>query len=374
MVLRDDPAVVKWLSYVDDRGWSSDLAVLRDFLRYLKGRGFESHTPSALLEFQRKARREDREFELLDKLQEYLLQKSGTHKSLMLRHSKVRTFFKRNRIPLPEDDFKVKADREPVPDRLTVDVVRGVVSVADLGLKAFYLTLWSGLMDQERFNIFNQKFGYSLGHHVELKGVKEPFLCEFAGRKQSRNKTVFYTFIGRDALAAWREYFERIRGYPKEGEAALVSQKFKKPYDKCSLSRKHLRILERLNYVKLDGRRCGGYGYGLHNFRDAARTLLHLEGKRDGLDLDCVEYWMGHVTDPNRYDKFYRDKNYTLEQYHIAEKHLNIISGTQSVPTQDTKELAQQIIKNPEAFKVLQDAMVQIVGAKLSPVEQERKR
>jgi hypothetical protein len=373
MVLRDDPAVVKWLSYVDERGWSSDLAVLRDFLRYLKGRGFESHTPSALLEFQRKARREDREFELLDKLQEYLLQKSGTHKSLMLRHSKVRTFFKRNRIPLPEDDFKVKADREPVPDRLTVDVVRGVVSVADLGLKAFYLTLWSGLMDQERFNIFNQKFGYSLGRHVELKGVKEPFLCEFAGRKQSRNKTVFYTFIGRDALAAWREYFERIRGYPKEGEAALVSR-YGRAYDKESLSRKHLRILERLNYVKLDGRRCGGYGYGLHNFRDAARTLLHLEGKRDGLDLDCVEYWMGHVTDPNRYDKFYRDKNYTLEQYHIAEKHLNIISGTQLVPTQDTKQIVEEIIKNPEACKILSEALGDLVGAKLAPVEQERKR
>ncbi len=373
MVWWDDPAVVKWLSPFDGGCRSSNLAIFGDFLRYLEREGFDARTPSALLEFQRQAKHEDREFELLDQLQAYLLQKKGTHNSLKLRYSKVRTFFKRNRVPLPDDDFKVKADREPVPDLLSVDVVRGVVSVADLGLKAFYLSLWSGLMDQERFCLFNKKYGFELGRHVELKGVGEPFLCEFPGRKASKNKTLFYTFLGRDALAAWREYFLRIRGYPKEGEAALVSQKFKKPYDKCSLSRKHLRLLARLNYVKLDGRRCGGYGFGLHNFRDAARTLLHLEGKRDGLDLECCEYWMGHVTDPNHYDKFYNDKNYLLSQYRIAEKYLNIISGTQSVPTQNTKQIVEEIIKNPEACKILSEALGDLVGAKLSPIEQKDK-
>ncbi len=44
------------------------------------------------------------------------------------------------------------------------------------------------------------------------------------------------------------------------------------------------------------------------------------------------------------------------------------------LPSALAKELAEHIIKNPEAFKVLQDAMVEIVGAKLVPVEQERKR
>ena len=41
---------------------------------------------------------------------------------------------------------------------------------------------------------------------------------------------------------------------------------------------------------------------------------------------------------------------------------------------QDAKQLAQQIITNPEAFKVLQDAMVEIVGAKLSPIEKRKKK
>jgi hypothetical protein len=60
------------------------------------------------------------------------------------------------------------------------------------------------------------------------------------------------------------------------------------------------------------------------------RTLLHLQGKKNGLDLECVEFWMGYITDPNHYDKFYMDGDYVLKQYRIAEKYLNLISGTAS--------------------------------------------
>lgn len=41
---------------------------------------------------------------------------------------------------------------------------------------------------------------------------------------------------------------------------------------------------------------------------------------------------------------------------------------------QDTKEIVEQIIKNPEAFKILRDAMGDIVGAKLSPIEKRKKK
>ncbi|MFC1507189.1 hypothetical protein ACFLQ6_09000 [Thermoproteota archaeon] len=339
---------------------------------FLEKRGFEVSTPSGLIEFQKNAGKDD-EYKILDLLQEYILDKHGTYNSLNVRYSKLRTFFRRNRATLPDDGFKIKADRAPIQDKLSVDVIRSLISIADLGFKAFYLTLWMGIMDQERFRQFNEKYGFELGRHIREKGVEAPFLVDFAGRKQSKNKVRFHTYLGMDALCAWREYFDRVRGYPKEGEAALVSGKGE-PYIKDSLANKHLRSLTKLNYIKRSSGRNIRYGFGLHNFRDAAKTLLHLEGKKDSLDLDCVDYWMGHITDPNQYDKFYMDKAYTLEQYRIAEKYLNIISGIQSTPTQDTKELAQQIIKNPEAFKVLQDAMVEIVGAKLAPIERERKR
>jgi integrase/recombinase XerD len=46
---------------------------------------------------------------------------------------------------------------------------------------------------------------------------------------------------------------------------------------------------------------------------------------------------------------------------------------TQGTGQQDTKDIVEQIIKNPEAFKLLRDAMVEIVGAKLAPIEQKGK-
>jgi hypothetical protein len=52
---------------------------------------------------------------------------------------------------------------------------------------------------------------------------------------------------------------------------------------------------------------------------------------------------------------------------------LNFISGIQLTVLQDTKQLAEQIIKNPEEFKVPRDTMVDIVGAKLASVEQKEK-
>ena len=62
----------------------------------------------------------------------------------------------------------------------------------------------------------------------------------------------------------------------------------------------HLQLPEKLRYIKLGGndpsRRCG---YNLHEFRDVARTLLRLRGKAEGLDLDVIEFFMGHITDKN---------------------------------------------------------------------------
>jgi len=341
------------------------------FLRYLESeKGFESPTPSGLLEFHRKARSEGREYEMLDFLQEYVSMKGGRLLSAQTRYSHIRRFFERNRVPLPLDDFKVQGDCEPVKGRLSVDVVKSLVGAADFGFKAFYLSLWMGIMDQERFSQFNVKYGYDLGEHIKAKGVVEPFMFSFPGRKSSRNRIEFYTFIGRDALSAWLEYFERHRGYPGRGEAALLMNEGK-PVSKLALVNRHLRMLEKLQYVKRGGgdtsRR---YGYNLHDFRDEAKTLLHLQGKRDGLDLECVDFWMGHVTDPNHYDKFYRDRNYHLEMYRIAEKYLNIISGVQVMPTQDTRKLVEQIIADPPAFKILRQALREDFGAKLTDIEE----
>jgi hypothetical protein len=80
----------------------------------------------------------------------------------------------------------------------------------------------------------------------------------------------------------------------------------------------------------------------MHEFRDVARTLLRLRGKAEGLDLDVIEFFMGHITDRNRYDKFYHDREYTLTHYLKAEKYLNIVSGTSGVDLEKTQEKMRQ--------------------------------
>jgi hypothetical protein len=71
------------------------------------------------------------------------------------------------------------------------------------------------------------------------------------------------------------------------------------------------------------------YGKSPHEFRDVARTYLHVKGKGDGLDSQSIEYFMGHGSklDQLGYDRFYEDNAYMLKQYSIMEKYLNILSA-----------------------------------------------
>ena len=80
-----------------------------------------------------------------------------------------------------------------------------------------------------------------------------------------------------------------------------------------------------------------------HEFRDCAKTYLHVAAKKQGLDMDCVDFWMGHENrDPNAYDKFMNDETYVFEQYKIAEPHLNIISQPATLALQEqTKRLEE---------------------------------
>ena len=338
-----DSAVKKWLDNYAVEGHRNRLSYLRDFLRYVHSKPeFKDATPLSLVEFQRAAGK-DNQYKILDLLQGYINQKVGTHKTLTTRYSVVCSFFERNRAALPGESFRIKATRDPIKSKLSIDVIKNLVSAADLDLRAVYLTLFQGISDQERFREFNLKAGPALADHLKTKGVDEPFFFEYPGRKQSKGKLYFYSFIGRDALTAWKTYFERIRGWPKEGEAVVIDRNGK-PLSKWAISIRHLRLLEKLNYIKREkgGGGATRHGYGLHEFRDVAITLLHLQAKKDGFDEDCAQFWMGHVTDRNGYNKFYQDREHVLNNYRIAEKYLNLISGTAGSDLEKTQEKMRQ--------------------------------
>lgn len=376
--LREDPAVRRWLAGYLESGRRVKLALFKGFWDYLQGvERFRGLSPQKLVEFQRQALKGDNGYDLLDALQDYIRSIGGTHSSLQTRYSTIRVFFESNRVPLPEDNFKINPKREPISSHLSLDHIRILISHASSVMKPFYLTLWMGLLDCERFRILNETCGFRLAEHIRKKGVNEPFLFEYPGRKQTLGKTKFYTFIGKDALAAWQEYFELKRGgWPKEGEPLLYDRSGQ-VMTKKALRAGHIRLTERLRLIKRGGSSSNRYGYNLHEFRDVARTLLHLEGKKDALDLECVEFWMGHITDPNHYDKFYTDKNYTLEQYRIAEKYLNIVSGKIGQPVNlqaefikllSNPQVRQEIISSQTFQEIIKDA-----AAQLTPMQEAKK-
>jgi hypothetical protein len=370
-VVSRDPAVKHWLSYYDEGSQGYSLYTFWDFYRWIHGdERFRSLSPSGLLEFQRRAVREGHEYELLDTLQKYILQKPGTYNSLMVRYNVVRAFFKHNRVGLPVDSFRIKPSKPPTEAKLTLDIIKTLVSGAGFREKAIYLSLWMGLLDKERFVNFNRD-GYGLVKHLKEKGVDEPFLLNYPGRKRSRGRRFCHTYLGHDALVAWQQYFERIRGWPREGEPLILDQ-FGNAISKYALTCLHLRLLEKLKYIKRGGKADKRYGLHLHEFRDVARTLLEFHGKRDGLNSLAVEFFMGHDIDPNEYTKFYKHPEETLKEYRIAEKYLNIISGkaTAEAHEGEIKKFQEQIQKRDQAtlevierIKKLEERLAKLKGS-----------
>jgi hypothetical protein len=88
---------------------------------------------------------------ILDALQEYIRGKSGSYHGLSNEYSVIRMFFAKNRAPLPDDYFNLVADRESVQSRLTVEIIKNLIDNVQVDTKARYLTIWQGLLDQERF-------------------------------------------------------------------------------------------------------------------------------------------------------------------------------------------------------------------------------
>jgi len=100
--------------------------------------------------------------------------------------------------------------------------------------------------------------------------------------------------------------------------------------------------------------------------RDVARSLLHVKGQADGLDLTCVEFFMGHEVDPLHYNKFFLDKEYTRKHYQIAEKHLNIISNPQ-LSNAELQKRDHELIELRDKYDRLEELVQKIATGEFTP-------
>jgi hypothetical protein len=309
--------------------------------------------------FQKNAVGDDR-YRIVDLLVEYVRERGGTYRGMRTRYTTVRSFFLHSRAELPRVPVRFTPTRDAAVGRLNLDVLRVLVQAAGLRNRAIYLTLFQGLMDQKRFTEFNRR-GFELAEHVRRVGVETPFRVDFL-RGRKGNARPFNTWIGRDALEAWRLYFDRERGWPNPGEAAALDGDGK-PLGRVALRASHRYLLRKLRFVTGYGDKSTRYGYNLHELRDLARSILE-KARADGFNPQSAEYWMGHTVDPLYYNKVWKlDPEYNLAQYRIAEKYLSL-SGR---PSADADALIESILRDKKTFDRLVEALGEKMGLALAP-------
>jgi hypothetical protein len=341
-----DP-VDSWIKQLDVGSHKQYRATFRMALEWLQQRpGLENITPPLLLRLQRANNRKQPtdedptpELTIPKLLKNWVNDQPVRLRTKNSRWAIIKSFFKYNDCPFPDPrSVNLRSDRAPSQSRLTIDIVRQAIIAAKLRDKSWLLVKWMSFQDQARLNYINRNLG---GHIVqEMKAGKTVIRLDLLGRKKEKGKRSYFTFIGKDAVDALREYFdkERANGWPQLGEPIWLNNEGG-PFAYGMYHEIWSGLLRRLGYIQTKRRGKGKakvdtrYGYGQHEFRDVGISYLHTNAKREGLDLDCVHFMMGHTKnlDPNKYDRFYEDTNYGLEQYRIAEKYLNIMSGMASI-------------------------------------------
>ena len=331
-------ALEKWLeNHLAESSRPGNRSTLLLFENYVKTLDEPFKTLDEMVEFQQNAEKKDR-YKIARLAVEFSQKRGGTHDAMSTRNGQIRSFFLYHNAALERVSTNFHATHDSVQSLLNEDVLKDLINNSDFKDKAILLTLFQSMMDESRFQIFNKQYAEKLVKHLKEKGVDEPFKIDFL-RGRKRNKKAYDTLIGRDGLEAWRVYFERERkgGWPNPGEA-LALDALGKPISSQALRRTHLYKLRKLGYVKevRKGKNVGAYGYGLHNLRDLARSILDtIQGTklnktdpdRDAFNANSAEYWMGHTIDPMGYNQMHNlDPTRSPKQYRIAESRLNIIS------------------------------------------------
>ena len=347
-----DPAVQEWFKYVSEASRETYSEHFPPFMHWLRKQpGYEEITPSKLLERQWKLNRKKPtmkkphpELEIVKMLKAWIDSLPDRLKTLKTKRATVESFFKYNNTTFPKDaTFIIRSEREPVPDRLTYEHIKQIITAAKLRDKSHMLVRLQGIMDTAALDYVNR---HRSDHIVsEMRANKDIIRLELPGRKRMKNEKGYHTYIGKDAIQCLREYFESERGWPAPGDPIWIN-KLGKPYSKGMYAENYLKLLRMQGLIpKPTGRLDSRYGMNLHEWRDQTITYLHTSAKRHNFDVDVAQFIAGHTSmlDPNRYDKFMKDKAYTEEQYRIAEPFLNIRTNPEGILRSKVEQLDEKL-------------------------------
>ena len=289
---------------------------------------FGGMTPDDLIEYQ--VQTDGRtQYEILDTIQRYVNGLNWRYNSKITVYSGLRSFFMHNRAELPRDQsFRIQSDRPPVLGNLTEDDVKMIVLSSNPTYRAIFLSMFQAGLDRESFDYWNRGGWPELWEQIsEVPGSKVPsrFLVKInlPGRKHSRNRSLFYSYIGQDAIQAILNY---LPTRPNNDEVIFLNQ-YEQPISKVALWNYWHRHLVRLGLIDLSKNEMGRgnrYGYNLHEMRDVRSGLW----EKSPAKVSVCEFTMGHVVDPLGYrEKSFRDESWVKREYLKALPYLNIISS-----------------------------------------------
>jgi len=283
---------------------------------YENGGQFSEYNPDQLVEYQK----EHQGYDILDKAQQYVIDTPGTFHTKSTRYNNIRSFFMHNRAALPKDPgFNINPELEPIQGTLTPEEIKLNILSSNALYQAVYLSMFQSAMDQEMLTYWNLN-GYD-NLVKQLRNDPDVLQIYLPGRKKNRNKKPFYSFIGRDAIEAIKNW---LKHRPADASAIFVNQ-YGRPITKNAMRQYWVKHLRRLNIVDpiVKGTKATKTGKGLHEMRDVFRSLW----SKSPAGHVVAEYCMGHSIDKLNYDKSFRDVDFYQEEYMKATPYLNLISS-----------------------------------------------
>ena len=289
----------------------------------------------------------ENEYAVLELLQEYLDGLDKTAGGKLVVYTAIRSFFHHNRVPLPEDrGYRIRSDKPSTVPKLALSHIVDLVKAADIRDRSIVLVKWQAMLDNTRLVYLGRNLAEQVVTQIR-QGI-HPVRLDLPGRKTNASR--FYTFIGKDAVDALVDYFEKERGWPKPHEPIWFVKNHSgvknPPLRNMAWSMIWMRLCRRIGLVpKQRGQHGIRYGYNPHEMRDIAKSLLHTNAKKDGFDMDCCDFWLGHTVDKLGYDKFMLDQEYVRKQYQIAERYLNILSAPLTRESAEERERMDRMEK-----------------------------
>jgi site-specific recombinase XerD len=343
---------MKWLRV--SRDWSGFEE--NQFVEAIKGHALE---PGELLAWQRT---HIGSYDLLDVVERFVSEGDYCLRTKKTQYTAIRSFFMHNRCALPDDpSFKVRSDKRSSPSLLCYENVVDIAKAANLRDQSIVLVKWQSMQDNVRTVYIGTECAEQIVTQIR-RGI-HPVRIDIPDRKQ--NEQNYFTFIGKDAVDALTEYFEKERGWPKPGEPIWLTNRGEE-ISTTWFQENWMRLVERAGLLRKKREMARRYGFNPHEMRDVAKSLLHTHALKDGFDLYCSEFWLGHEIDKNRYDKFYNDFEYVRSQYLIAEKYLNIISRP-AVSEEQRHQEQETVLKMRRELDAVIQRLDRLIPAKAAP-------